>query len=316
LDGGPYTVDSVTSISSSFTTGHRVRTTDGVGIATYDMGGNGPPLLLCHATGFHGRVWLPVAAHLQDDFHCIAFDFRGHGGSDKAPGGNYEWIGFARDVMAVLKEFCLEGGKAVGHSGGGAATLLAEEEWPGTFRSLYSFEPAVPMEGASPEPDPDRTNVMAEGTRRRREVFDSREEAHANYRAKLPFSDFDPEAVRAYVDYGFDDLPGGGVQLSCRRDDEARVYENALSSQTFQRLHEISCPVTLVYGGRLAHFGPEAISAMAGQLGNATTEMLSDVGHFGPMERPAIVADSIRRAFTAMDAMTAAGPSIESQDGA
>ena len=39
---------------------HHVDSTDGVVLALHDLGVDGPPLLLCHATGFHGRVWAPL----------------------------------------------------------------------------------------------------------------------------------------------------------------------------------------------------------------------------------------------------------------
>ena len=33
-------------------------------LAVHAWGGDGPPTLLCHPTGFHGRVWAPVAERL------------------------------------------------------------------------------------------------------------------------------------------------------------------------------------------------------------------------------------------------------------
>ena len=57
-----------------------VPSSDGVTLAVHDLGGDGPPILLAHATGFHGRVWLPVATHLADA-HCWAPDLLGHGDS-------------------------------------------------------------------------------------------------------------------------------------------------------------------------------------------------------------------------------------------
>ena len=42
-------------------------------------GGDHPILLVAHATGFHGRAYLPVAEHLAPPFHVFGLDFRGHG---------------------------------------------------------------------------------------------------------------------------------------------------------------------------------------------------------------------------------------------
>ena len=40
--------------------------TEGVRVALHDLGGKGAQVLLAHATGFAGRIWEPVTAHLQD----------------------------------------------------------------------------------------------------------------------------------------------------------------------------------------------------------------------------------------------------------
>jgi len=74
-------------------TSHTVASTNGVELVTYrydhsvsDGSGVGndamQPILFSHATGFHGRVFSPVAAHLSD-FSCTTFDYRGYG--DTAP---------------------------------------------------------------------------------------------------------------------------------------------------------------------------------------------------------------------------------------
>ena len=103
-----------------------VTTPDGNRVAVHDLGGSGPPLLLAHATGFHGMVWAPVAARLAEHFRCISFDERGHGDSDPAPGGDYDWNGFATDALAVVDALGLGPELvAAGHSCGGALLLLA-----------------------------------------------------------------------------------------------------------------------------------------------------------------------------------------------
>jgi len=65
------------SSSSSLT----VPSSGGVAVALHDLGGTGAPLLVCHATGFHGRMYAPLARRLTARFHVFALDFRGHGAS-------------------------------------------------------------------------------------------------------------------------------------------------------------------------------------------------------------------------------------------
>ena len=284
---------------ASFVPGPVVETSDGVAIATYDLGGDGPPLLLAHATGFHGRVWLPAAQTLRERFHCWALDFRGHGASGRPPAGDYHWDGFGRDLLAAVSGLGLERPFAAGHSGGGAAILLAEEARPGTFAALYCYEPVVPTDGTlarSPS-----AGDLAAAARRRRDVFASRAAAIANYGAKPPFRTFDPDALSAYVEWGFRDLPDGTVQLSCRPEDEARVYEAVWGHQAYARLAAVSCPVVLASGGADAHFGVEITAALAERISGPTRiEVLEQLGHFGPLERPSVVGASIAATLGAL----------------
>ena len=41
-----------------------IPSTDGVQVAVHDYGGDGPPIIFCHATGFHGRYWAVSYTHL------------------------------------------------------------------------------------------------------------------------------------------------------------------------------------------------------------------------------------------------------------
>jgi len=267
--------------------------TDGVQVAAYELGGSGPPLLLSHATGFHGHIWLPIVERLRDSFTCYSFDTRGHGDSTPPASGVFDWRAFADDCRAAVDGFGLDQPYAVGHSAGGALLVLAEENQPGTFRSLYLYEPIIyPGEGLPP----DTENPLAAGARRRREVFESRQAAYDNYAGKV-FSVFTPEALHAYVDYAFDDLPDGTVRLKCRGENEARTYEMSFRHGAFNRLAELSLPVTFAAGSETDAIGPDFVRLLAAPVPDARVEILDGLGHFGPMQAPDTLATSIRAAF-------------------
>jgi len=273
-----------------------VTTSDGVAIAVHDLGGHGAPLLFAHATGFHGMVFAPVARLLQGQFHCYSVDLRGHGDSGMPPEMDFDWHGFARDALATVDGMGLTRPFGVGHSGGGAGLLLAEQARPGTFRALYLFEPIV-FPPAGPFPGAGNGNPLADSARRRREVFDSRQGALDNYASKPPFDELDPEALRAYVDHGFADLDDGRVRLKCRGETEASVYENSLGHDAYDHLPEVRCPVTVACGGGSETFRAELVEALVEHLPHARAEIVSGVGHFGPLEDPRLLARSIRSAF-------------------
>lgn len=271
----------------------QVPSTEGVTIAVHELGGDGPLLLLAHATGFHGRVWAPVARRLADRARCVAPDLRGHGDSPVPSGHPFHWDRFADDVLAVVDDLDPDGPiAAAGHSKGGAALLLAELRRPGTFAALYCFEPIVFPPRPGPPPG-EEEHPLAAGALRRRQVFASRDEAVANYASKPPFSALHPDALRAYVDHGFADQPDGTVRLKCRGEDEAQVYRMGGNHGAFARLGEVTCPVTVARGAA-GEMSPAAVAGpIAEALPRGRLEVHDDLGHFGPLEDPDRIAERI-----------------------
>lgn len=269
-----------------------VASSSGVTIALHDLGGVGPPLLLCHPTGFHALTWAPVAAHVGDTAHSWALDFRGHGDSTSPNDGDYRWSGMVDDVLAAIEHLRGHEVLAGGHSMGGAALLMAEQRRPGTFDRLWCFEPIVlPRQDGLLPPNP-----IATAARRRKSWFPDRDTAFANYAMKPPLNSFAPEAIAAYVAHGFRDVPGGGVELKCTPEVEAAVFEQPPASGSFERLAEVRCPVTVVAsgdGGMPARLAPLIVDV----LPEGRLEHHPRLTHFGPMEDPATIGESIRTAL-------------------
>jgi pimeloyl-ACP methyl ester carboxylesterase len=276
---------------------HRTTSADGTEITWYDFGGDGPDLLLAHATGFCGRIWEPVVAHLLGDFRCVAYDLRGHGRSASPAGGRapWDWQRYADDAFAVVTAAGLDMPYGVGHSCGGATEVLLEQRSPGTFRSLYLFEPVIFT--ASPPTGPDPERDLAVRTRRRRPSFSSRDEALKTFALRGPFATLDPAALAAYVDHGFDAQPDGSVTLALAPDDEAEVYVMASAHDGFDHLAEITCPVTVAHGSESTSFTADHMRTVAERMSSSTFVEWHGLGHFGPLEQPAEFAEAIRKAF-------------------
>jgi pimeloyl-ACP methyl ester carboxylesterase len=262
-----------------------------VELAVHDLGGDGPPLLMAHATGFCGAVLTPLANHLAGRFHSFTFDARGHGATVTPPGLDWTWAGFADDVLAVVDGLGPGQPYAFGHSSGGAAVLDAEARRPGTFAALWCFEPIV-WPRVTPELMASREPLIA-GALRRRDRFASRAEAYENFAAKPPLGTLDRTALRAYVDCGF--APDGdGIRLRCSPEVEAAIYRQGLVHDGFSRLPEVRCPVVIGTGGRSVAVEPEVAQAQVDALPTASLVTFPDLGHFGPLEDPAGVAARVR----------------------
>jgi pimeloyl-ACP methyl ester carboxylesterase len=272
----------------------QVRSTDGVVLALHDLGGDGEPLLLVHATMFCGRVWEPVAAHLGR-FHCFAPDLRAHGRSPlPASGAPLDWPAIATDVLATVDHLGVERPRAVGHSMGAACLLLAELARPGTFDALWLYDPVVRPSPAVIGPS---ETTLAAGARRRRATFPSRDAAYHNFSAKPPLDRAVPAARRAYVDHAFEALPDGSVTLCCRPEVEAEIYELGALHGAYDRLGEVGCPVTVAHGfpeeGRPSTWAPD----IAARLPAGREVAFAHLSHFGPLEEPATVAAAVLEAF-------------------
>jgi len=278
---------------------HRVPSSGGVMLALHDLGGDGPPVLCCHPTGFLGMTWGPMAEGLADVAHAWAVDFRGHGSSTAPASGDHGWDGMADDVLAVVDALADRGAtglRGIGHSMGGTALLMAEERRPGTFTALWLYEPIVLPLARLPEA-PAGQHPMAEVARRRRPRFPDRATAYANFSAKPPLDRLAPAALEAYVAHGLRDLPGGrAVELACAPETEARVFEASMGREAYAGLAAVACPVTVAVGGEASPpslFGPAVVDA----LPHGRLERHDDLTHFGPMEDPATMARAARAAL-------------------
>ncbi len=274
-------------------------TPDGLTLALHEHGGAGRPTLLCHATGFHGAVWEPLSAALGDGFERWALDFRAHGASVVPEGQALPWAEIASDVLTAVDALGVEPGQllGVGHSMGGACLLLAEQARPGTFAGLWLFEPITPPAGALPPRE--GGNHLADGALRRRRTFPSHPEAIANYASKPPFSALRADALHAYVRHGFVAGEDGAVHLACRPEDESQVYRGGGAHGAFEHLGEVRCPVVVACGED--EVGPAAFApVIASALPDGRLEQHRHMGHFGPLEAPAVLAAAVRRFATTL----------------
>jgi pimeloyl-ACP methyl ester carboxylesterase len=285
-------------------TEHRLRA-NGVELAWFEWGrerrGDGPTLLLAHATGFHARCWDPVVRRLGDR-HVIALDQRSHGRSEKTE--IRHWDVFGRDLAAVVDALELEGLVGVGHSMGGHAMVDAAALRPEAFRRLMLIDPVIASPDQYGEGGWTISNLagMQHPTAKRKRRFASPEAMIERFRDRVPYAVFHPEALEAYCRFGL--LPTAHDdewKLACPPEIEASIY---LTSRTNRDIHDsvrrVDVPVLLLRAKRPAELrDPMDFSSsptwpgLVGELRRGREIHFADHTHFLPMELPDRIAELI-----------------------
>lgn len=214
-------------------------------------------------------------------------------GASSAPAdGDLKWAGVASGLVAVLDALDLSRRGdvyGIGHSQGGYAVLEAELQRPGTFASLFVYEPVVfpPMPGMAPG-DTWPSNAMSVLARRRRRTFASSDRAVANFSSKPPFEKCDAAVVESYVHWGFRPTgmsnDGGEVEIGlvCPPETEAGLFEGSVTD-IFGRLGLLGCPVTYGLGEQTGSF-TELVPSAAQATPNGRLLHLPGRTHFGILE--------------------------------
>lgn len=97
--------------------------------------GHGPTIVLVHALGLDHHLWDHELARLAPRFQVIAYDVRGHGGTD-VPNGPYTLSDFAEDLVGLLDALGVAAAHVVGLSMGGMIAQELALGWPERVRSL------------------------------------------------------------------------------------------------------------------------------------------------------------------------------------
>jgi pimeloyl-ACP methyl ester carboxylesterase len=269
---------------------------NGLRLHYLEWGGEGPPLVMLHATGFLARLWEPIAVALSARYHVYAYDARGHGDSDKpgidepeGPAGGYGWEGLSADLMGFLDAHGLRGVPIVGHSSGAAGAIRLAALRPEYVSALVLIEPTVfppmPVEGSDA-----RKEQMAAGAAKRRMVWGSREELVGAYRQRRTFADWREDVLRLFSEHGTFQREDGQIELKCPGEIEAEMYRNSLSPDTWDILPRVRCPALVMRGEKTEPMLAYVAEGVAGRIPGARMATIAGGSHFVPMERPEAIA--------------------------
>ena len=121
-----------------------VASVDGPIEIAYQVGGNGPPLLLLHGFPQTKAIWEIVAPELAKNFTVIASDLRGYGQSSKPLGKNdhstYSKRSMASDQHALMQALGYKQFYLLGHDRGGRVSHRLAMDFPESVMRLMVLD--------------------------------------------------------------------------------------------------------------------------------------------------------------------------------
>ena len=108
-----------------------------------------PTIIMLHGFGVSGHMFDEFAERMQDRYHLIALDQRGHGDSDWSPEGDYSRDAFVNDLEGFRESMNIGRFILIGHSMGGLTAVTYAYRNPGIVRALVLVDvgPEASREG-------------------------------------------------------------------------------------------------------------------------------------------------------------------------
>lgn len=250
----------------------------------YEESGAGarpPPVLLLHAWAESWRVFDRLRPLLDDSLHVVAFDQRGHGGSDK-PAGGYDLESAADDVAALLHALDLPPAVLVGSSSGGYVAQQAAVAHPELVAGLVLVGAPRSLQGRPPFAD----------------------------EVESLTDPVDPEWVRASLDWfpRFQPVPSwyleGRVEdgLACPARAMVGVLHGLIEAVPPSDGGTITAPTTILWGERDHLLPREDAARLHRAIPESRLVILPDTGHLVLWEQPDHVASAVASMVTTLRA--------------
>ena len=265
-----------------------------------NWGGDGRPVVLLHGLASTCRIWDLAAPLLARDFSVIAVDQRGHGDSGK-PDHGYDFASVGQDAAALLEGRGIERPVIVGHSWGADVALELAVARPDLPQGIVFVDGGTIDASARYDTLDDALLQMAppDFTGVTPARFMERVMSGGQW-AELIAQHGEP--AQNIILANFETLEDGTLRAKLSRDNHLRIIEALWEHHPKKLYPQVACPVLMMparqranpdaYERTLAR--SESIAAAENLLPKSKTVWLEDSIHDVPVQRPGLVAETIR----------------------
>lgn len=252
-----------------------------------------------HANGVPSRVYQALFDALKDDFDIV--DVPALGPDKRYPVDNH-WASLTQQVIdSIVRQAKGRPVIGIGHSLGGVLTFQAARLRPELFSQVILLDPPLVMGKDALVLHIAKTFKLkfvdqmspAGLSMRRRDHWDSREQAAELLRPKALYKSFDQRCFDAYIEHALSDDPvRGGVQLTIPKMDEVNIFRTNPSLWWLpQQKSKVPMHLLVPKGSPFLPRGyPKAIQKKFGM-----PYSIVEGGHMFPLEQPEQVAQVLTK---------------------
>ena len=268
-----------------------------------------PLIHFAHANGVPSKVYQKLFDLLKDDYDVIYVPLLG---PDKRYPIDNHWQSLTQQVIdSIVRQ--AQGRKviALGHSLGAVLSFQASLKRPELFEQVIMLDPPLIMGKASVFLHFAKMFKLkavdqlspASLSLRRRDHWESREQAANLLRPKGFYQDFDADCFQAYIEHALtDDHVRGGVQLTIPKMDEVNIFRTNPSLWWLPQA-KLQVPTELVIAkkGPFLKAGFPQITAKKFNIAYQVVEG----GHMFPLEKPEATVQLIKDLIQAQQSKAA-----------
>ena len=261
---------------------------------------NARPVVLLHGLASTCRIWDFVAPILARDFAVIAVDQRGHGDSGK-PEAGYDFASVSGDAAALLEGRGIQRPVLVGHSWGADVALELAAARPELLQGI------VFVDGGTIEPSARYATLdealaqMAPPDFRGVTPAQFLERVRSGGQWATLIGQHGPPAEEIIM-ANFETLDDGTLRAKLSRDNHLRIIRALWEHHPPELYPQVQCPVLMMPARQLSNpdaasravVRSEAIAVAEQRLPRSKTVWMEDSIHDVPVQRPELVADTIR----------------------
>ncbi|MBC7421572.1 MAG: alpha/beta hydrolase [Bdellovibrio sp.] len=237
-------------------------------------------IVFIHGLMAFSANWRKIASRLENDFQCLIYDQRGHGGSFKPETGYTPEI-FAEDLYKITEELGWDKFHLVGHSMGGRNAMVFANLYPKKVRTLT-------IEDMGPDMDVNITDYYQRMLDSVPAPFNSKPQVKHFFDTEF-FSKFkskEPSPVLSlFLQANIEEKPDGVFDWRFSKHAILEIAREGHAKDRWAEVKSFQMPTLLIHGENSHVLSTETYQKMLAANSNITGVEIKSVGHWVHFEK-------------------------------